>query len=76
MITVSKSELKSKMLEYFRRVEQSGDELIVTDNRVPVLKVSSLKKKNHPKDIFSDFQGKIKYHEDILTDTSGEWSEL
>ena len=65
------------MLEYFRRVEQSGEELIVTDNRVPVLKVSSLKKKkNDPKDVFGDYRGKIKYHEDILTDTSGEWGEI
>jgi len=76
MKTVSKSELKSKMLEYFRLVEQSGEDLIVTDNRVPVLKVCSLKKRNIPKDVFGDVQGKIKYNEDILTDTSGEWSEI
>ncbi len=77
MLTVSKSELKAKMLEYFRRVEQSGEELIVTDNRVPVLKVTSLKvKRVDPRDVFGGYRGKIRYHEDILADTSGEWSEI
>jgi len=76
MITVSKSELKAKMLEYFRRVEKTGEELIVTNNRVPILKVSLLKKNKSPKEVFSDFQGKVKYHEDILSDTSGEWKEI
>ena len=36
---VSKGVLKLKMLEYFRRVEQTGEELIVTNNNVPALKV-------------------------------------
>ncbi len=44
ILSVSKTELKAKMLEYFRRVEQTGEEIIVTNNRVPVLKVSPLKK--------------------------------
>jgi len=34
---VSKSALKAKMLEYFRKVEETGEELIVTDNNRPVL---------------------------------------
>ena len=75
MITVSKSELKAKMLEYFRRVEQTGEELIVTNNRVPILKVSPLKKNRSPQDVFERYQGKIKYNEDLLTDTSDEWED-
>jgi len=75
MITVSKSELKAKMLEYFRRVEQTGEDLIVTNNRVPILKVSLLKKNNDPREVFNEFQGKAHYHEDILSDTSSEWTE-
>ncbi len=75
MITVSKSELKAKMLEYFRRVEQTGEELIVTNNRIPILKVSPLKKTRLPKDIFREYQGKIKYNENILNDTSDEWTD-
>lgn len=37
--TVSKSKLKARALEYFREVEESGRELIVTDRGRPVLKI-------------------------------------
>jgi prevent-host-death family protein len=37
--SVSKSRLKAKALEYFREVERTGNELIVTDHGRPVLKI-------------------------------------
>jgi prevent-host-death family protein len=36
---ISKSSFKAKALEYFREVESSGKELIITDNGKPVLKI-------------------------------------
>lgn len=36
---VSKSEFKAKALEYFRQVEASGQNVIVTDHGKPVLEV-------------------------------------
>ena len=36
---VSKSQFKSRALEYFRTVQQSGQALIVTDRGKPVLKL-------------------------------------
>ena len=36
---VSKSEFKAKALEYLRRVETSGEELIVTDRGRPVIRI-------------------------------------
>ncbi len=36
---VSKSVFKPHSLEYFRRIEQTGEELIITDHGRPVLKV-------------------------------------
>jgi prevent-host-death family protein len=36
---VSKSKFKLQALEYFRRVEESGEPLIITDRGKPVLKV-------------------------------------
>jgi len=38
--TISKSAFKARALEFFRQVEKSGSELIITDNGKPVLKVS------------------------------------
>lgn len=37
--TVSKSRLKAHALEYFRQVERTGKELIITDRGRPVLKI-------------------------------------
>ena len=36
---VSKSKFKPRSLEYFRRIEQTGEELVITDHGQPVLKV-------------------------------------
>ena len=38
--SVSKSQFKPHSLEYLRRIEQTGEELIITDHGRPVLKVS------------------------------------
>jgi prevent-host-death family protein len=37
--TVSKSRFKAKALEYFREVEGSGREIVITDHGRPVLKL-------------------------------------
>ena len=36
---VSKSQFKPRALEYFREVEKTGEELIITDRGRPVLKI-------------------------------------
>jgi prevent-host-death family protein len=38
-LQVSKSEFKAKALEYLRRVEASGEDLIVTDRGRPVVRI-------------------------------------
>lgn len=37
---VSKSSFKARALEYFRQVERSGKDLVITDRGKPVLKVT------------------------------------
>jgi len=64
------------MLEYFRQVEKTGEELIVTDNNKQVLKVIPIHKKQSPEEIFAEVRGKVVYKEDILKDTSKEWGNL
>ncbi|MBI5142998.1 MAG: type II toxin-antitoxin system Phd/YefM family antitoxin [Nitrospirae bacterium] len=36
---VSKSQFKPRSLEFFRRVQETGEELIITDRGKPVLKL-------------------------------------
>jgi antitoxin (DNA-binding transcriptional repressor) of toxin-antitoxin stability system len=76
MITVSKNVLKAKMLEYFRRVEDEGEELIVTHNQVPVLKVVPLRTKLTAEEAFGDMWGKVKLEGDLTEPTTDEWPEV
>ena len=74
--TVAKGTLKAKMLEYFRRVERTGEELIVTSNGVPVLKVVPYETRRPLGELFDEVRGKMRYQEeDILAPTEEEWSE-
>lgn len=75
-VTISKGKLKARMLEIFREVEESGQELIVTDHGTPVLKIVPIKKKATVDEVFGDLYGKAIIHEDINTPTMGEWDEV
>lgn len=75
MKTVSKSALKARMLEYFRGVEETGDELIVTDNNRPVLRISLIRARVPAAEMFGDLRGRVVYKEDILEPTTDEWTE-
>ncbi len=76
MLVLSKSELKSKMLHYFREIEQTGKEILVTDNRKVVLKVIPFKKKKTVEALFGNIQGKVKYNEDIMQTETEDWGDV
>lgn len=63
------------MLEYLRRVEETGVELIVTDNNEPTLRIVPIRKRTPAAITFADVRGQVVYAEDILTSTTDEWSE-
>ena len=54
MLTISKSELKAQMLQIFRQIEESGEELIVTDRNQPVLRIQPIKQKRTVEEVFAD----------------------
>lgn len=76
METVSKSALKARMLEYFRRVEQTGEELLVTDHNRPVLRIIPVRDRRAAAEVFADVRGKVVYHGDVLEPTTAEWGEV
>jgi antitoxin (DNA-binding transcriptional repressor) of toxin-antitoxin stability system len=63
------------MLEIFREVEESGQELIVTDNGKPVLKIVPIKQKMTVDEVFGDLYGTLVIHEDINAPTIDEWDD-
>ncbi len=76
MKTVSKSKLKTKLLEFLRFVESEGEELIVTDRGKPVVKISKYSDAPSTEELFAPMRGKVKYLEDLTTPTTQEWGEL
>ena len=61
--------------EYFRRVEETGEELVVTDKNEPVLRIVPIPKRVPMATLFADVRGRVVYHEDPLAPTTTEWPE-
>ncbi len=76
MSSISKSKLKANMLRIFRHIENTGEEMIVTDHNRPVLRIQSIVQKKTVEEVFGNVQGKVIYREDINTPTTDEWKDL
>lgn len=72
---ISKSKLKSKLLEILREVESTNTEVIVTDRGKPVAKISKFQDVPSTEDLFQDWRGRIKYFEDPTSTTIEEWGD-
>ena len=75
METVSKGALKARMLEYFRKVEETGEELVVTDNNRPVLRIVPIRRRVPAAEMFADVRQRVVYRDDVLGPTTDEWPE-
>jgi len=76
MHTVAKNKLKAKMLAYFREVEKTGVELIVTDNKKPVIRILPYAMPATLKTLFADTKGKMTYSEPLDAPTDAEWGDV
>jgi prevent-host-death family protein len=75
MEPVSKGALKARMLEYLRRVEETGEELVVMDNNVPVVRIVPIRQRRPAAEVFADVRRRVRYHEDVLLPTTDAWTE-
>jgi prevent-host-death family protein len=62
MKKVAKSRLKAKALEYFREVETTGREIIVTDRGRPVLKIVPYR--GQPEEALRALKGSVLRYDD------------
>ncbi len=76
MLTISRQALQQNIQKYFTHIEETGEDVVVTVNDTPFLKLIPFKSKPKVEDIFRDVQGKVKYHGDILNPETEEWGEL
>lgn len=72
---VSKSQFKPRSLEFFRKVEQTGEELVITDHGRPVLKIVPYVP--DPEECFRGLRGTVlKYEAPLEPVGSDEWEAL
>ena len=76
MITLSKSKLKARMLEYFRLVEETGEELLITSHRKPVIRILRVDHVHTVQDVFGDVRGTIELGDSIMSPESDDWEKV
>ena len=74
-LKVSKSKFKPQALEYFRKIEETGEEIIITDHGHPVLKVVPYSEE--PSEILKVLRGSVlKYKNPTEPVGAGGWESL
>ena len=71
--SIPKSALDGKALEYIQRVADTGQEIVITDNGRPVVKVTAIPARTSADELFADVRGRVVYHDDIFAPTTDEW---
>ena len=73
--TVSKSAFKPKALEYFRRIEETGEELVITDKRQPVIRIMPFRARARGSAV--SLRGSVRHYERPLDPVAGgDWDVL
>lgn len=72
--TVSKSRFKPRALEYFRKVQETGEELILTDHGKPVLRITPYKP--DPGAALSSLRKSVVRYAEPLEPTGEKWEGL
>lgn len=75
-MTIAKNVVKAKLLEYFRFVESSGEEIIVTDNGKPSVRICPIKRGESVEELFREYRGKIEIKGDVLASSGDEWETV
>jgi prevent-host-death family protein len=70
---IAKNLVKAKLLEYFRYVEETGEEIIVTDHGRPAVRICPMRASGTVEETFSAFRGKVVIQGDPLASVDGEW---
>ncbi len=76
--TVSKSKFKPLALEYFRRVQETGEEIVITDHGKPVAKIVPFREEDGAAvNILSQLRGTlIRYEDPYVPVALEDWAVL
>ena len=72
---ISKSKFKPHALKYFRLIEKTGQELIITDHAKPVIKI--IPYHEEPQEILKALRNSIQFYNDPLEPVAeNDWDAL
>jgi prevent-host-death family protein len=71
---VTKSQFKPHALEYFRQIEQTGEEVVITSHGKPVLKVVPYTER--PADALKALRGSVVKYDAPTRPTGEKWKGL
>lgn len=74
MQTIKASEFKAKCLALMDQVNETGDEILITKNGIPVSKLTPVI--NRPKTLFGNKKNQLTISGDILEPLELEWDVL
>lgn len=73
--TISKSGFKPKALQYFRKIQEDGQELIITDHNKPVLRI--IPYREQPEVVLREFRNTVRRYEQPLEPVGeNDWEAL
>jgi len=68
---ISKAKFKPRALEYFRRVQETGEEIILTDHGRPSIRITRYRPQQ--RDPFKALRGSVKRYEDPEAPVDEPW---
>ena len=72
---ISKSKFKPQALKYFRKIEKTGEELIITDHTKPVIKI--IPYRDEPRMLLRELRNSIQFYDDPLEPVAeSDWEVL
>ncbi len=76
MLTVSREVLEKDIRKYFSHIERTGEDVVVTENEIPFVRLTPVKSKSGVDEIFADVRGRVRYFDDVLKPETEEWGEI
>ena len=72
---LSKSKLKAHMLQVMREIEETGEEVVVTDHGRPTLVISAYRERESVEELFAAERGSLILKETPDEPTLSEWED-
>ncbi|MCC5897266.1 MAG: prevent-host-death protein [Phormidium sp. BM_Day4_Bin.17] len=75
MKTIDKNQIAGNFLEILEQVKLKGEEILVTEDNKPILKISPYQKYPKTAELFGNMRGNVQYFEDLTQPTLDEWQD-